>query len=70
MFCKGADTFFGDYIFKEEDVTEKEENEIKNTIFMDLEEKIKEVNLTLSNKTKTMKNQPSSKSKSKTRKTA
>ena len=68
VFCKGADTFFGDYIFKEEDVTEKEKDEIKNAIFMDLEEKIKEVNSTLANKSKTMKNKPSSKSKSKTRK--
>lgn len=60
VFCKAADNFFGDYFYREEDITEKEEDTIKNSIFMDLEDKIKEIE----SKSKTKK-----KSKSNNRKT-
>ena len=55
VFCKAADSVFGDYFYREEDITEKEEDTIKNSIFMDLEDKIKEIQ----NKSKTKKNSKS-----------
>jgi hypothetical protein len=68
VFCKAADSFFGDYFYREEDITEKEEDTIKNSIFMDLEDKIKEIESKSKTKKKSKSKIKEIESKSKTKK--